>query len=128
MHVPSSSAGEKARYILTRIAQLLRDRRSTLLLVEMRASVRCLALAAVLGSVASQELRGAGDLKSSGSGSLSPFTAIDVGFRGCMPFSVTVVPGPGYSFDLAGVDVRSDAWAGKSLSAAATETPSKGCC
>lgn len=63
--------------------------------------LRYLALsAALLAGVAAQ------DHGNHGKGFLPPFTAIDVGFRGCMPLSVVVLSGTDYRFDVDGLTVR----------------------
>lgn len=54
---------------------------------------------------------------------LPPFTAIDVGYRGCMPLSVTVQSGQAYSFTLDNASVRVTA-----LSAAAVYSYQLGRC
>lgn len=64
--------------------------------------MRFITAALLIAAAAAQEEVAAASAAGASTINLPPFSALDVGFRGCMPLSVTVQSGPSYTFTLGG--------------------------
>lgn len=67
--------------------------------------MRLFAAALLVAAATSQEHTEGALLNTASTTNLPPFNAIDVGYRGCMPLSVSVKSGPSYGFAIDGASV-----------------------
>lgn len=74
--------------------------------IMLRAAAAALLVAAVGAQSTGVDADGVQLLNAATTKNLAAFSAIDVGYRGCMPLSVSVKSGPDYTFTLDGASVR----------------------